>query len=154
MGRKGISSLVQVMILIAMTVSLITILFSWGENLLKRTEKSSESEFVGLNQLTNVQLTLSEAKLITSPLAGSDITLDVKIRNDGDHTIESFVIYMITTSGEKIVIHNAFPANLAPLEEKVFSIKFQDNLNKEYFEIFPRIKEKVVNYKIKFIPTA
>ena len=156
MQNKGISPLIQVIILIGLVVSIVGIIFTWGEDLVERTSKSSESEFIPLLELTNIRLTLTEAKITnfeSNPLAAPPPqTVTFKIRNDSDQTIESFIIYLVASNEDKVLLNNEYVVNIFPLEEKEFSLTFDDIPDRDHFELIPRINGKAMNYKIKFTP--
>lgn len=159
MHKKGISPLISVVILTALTVAIVITVTVFGRNItkLQQAEVNETLEKFKIEKQLNLiveKATSCEGNPDSCPIVGEvSYIANIKIVNRADITIEEWIIQRILKDGTTELIDSSYTFPLGPFETKELGFNHGITVcNTDYYRIIPKINGKASNYKLEVIP--
>ncbi len=169
MQERGISPLIATILLVGLTVSIITVIVAWSQDIFKTVSESSEESLNQFKLEQTVRMTVESAKITknqealtakstpqektiqqkeelkkeTSSQAPEEKTVSVTLTNEADVEIDSFKIIVHYKNKEKDMINIRERGEPRKRKKLEFTIH-EKGRGREYIEIIPVINEREI----------
>ena len=171
MQERGISPLIATILLVGLTVSIITVIVAWSQDIFKSVSESSEESLTQFELEQKIRVTVESAIIRTtenqgiqalksaqeetmpsSPQLPEEKTVSITLTNQAEIAIDAFRIIVYYKNKERDMIN--IQKTVEPWKSTELEVSIQEKgREREYIEIIPMINEReILTGSVKITP--